>query len=494
MNVRLADLLAGVEVSRCTAPGDLKVTGLSYDSRRLRPGHLFFALPGERTDGSRFAAEALTSGASAVVSPVPLSDGVPSVTVPDARRAMADMATAFYGHPSGGMKVIGVTGTNGKTTVTYLCRHLLASLRCGLIGTIAYHNGLEASPAPRTTPESIDLQALLAEMRDNGCKAVAMEVSSHGLVQHRVRGVSLNVAVFTNLSRDHLDFHGSMSAYFEAKSELFDALEDSLGHRGRAVINIDDRYGRMIEDRFRSRLEVITFGRSMRAAFRASDIRTSQGQTSFHLHAKGKSYLVRLPLIGAFNVSNALATLAATNAAGLDLRSAVAGLAEAPQVPGRLQRIGPKRHFDVFVDYAHTDDALRNVLVTLRELDPVRLTVVVGCGGDRDKSKRAPMAAVATSIADRCFFTTDNPRSEDPGQILDQMVAGATHSNYTVIPDRREAIGRAIADAVPREIILIAGKGHENYQEVHGERTPFDDSLIASEEIRRHSTIQEEEQ
>jgi UDP-N-acetylmuramoyl-L-alanyl-D-glutamate--2,6-diaminopimelate ligase len=376
----------------------------------------------------------------------------------------------------------GVTGTNGKTTTSFLIKHICenAGLRSGLIGTVRYEIGERVLPATRTTPESADLQELLAQMVNAGCKAAVMEVSSHALAQERTRGLEFDVAVFTNLTQDHLDFHRTMEDYFEAKAKLFLGLTNQPNKKqSTSVINIDDRYGEQLLKRLGEDAPVVTYGLGQRADFRASNYRTEFGGTSFQLDARGRSYLVRLPLIGRFNVANALAALAAANSLGVNLRDAILSLGKAPQVPGRLEAVPAKRQFQTFVDYAHTPDALLNVLKTLRELAPRRLIVVFGAGGDRDQQKRPLMGRVADQNADHSIITSDNPRKEDPLAIIEQIKKGFRSSNYEAVPDRAEAITRAISLAQPRDIVLIAGKGHETYQEFADHTVPFDDVQIA---------------
>ncbi|MEI6279393.1 MAG: UDP-N-acetylmuramoyl-L-alanyl-D-glutamate--2,6-diaminopimelate ligase [Verrucomicrobiae bacterium] len=478
--MRLAELLQSAGLPAGLA--NPEITSLCHDSRRVTEGGLFFALPGQNTDGAEFINQAVANGAAAVVAGSCVADaGRPIIRVSDARAAMADIAAAFHGHPDRSLKCAGVTGTNGKTTTSFLIRHLLdsASLRCGLIGTVKYVVGGEEIPAPRTTPESVDLQDMLAAMRDAGGRAVAMEVSSHALVQHRVRGIAFDAAVFTNLTRDHLDFHRSMEEYFDAKSLLFEALAAQTEKKGRAIINADDRYGRQLIEKFGKRLKVLTFGRGMGEDFRASAIRFDAAGATFQLDAKRKSFLVRLPMIGLFNIYNALGALAAAAACGVELRAAIAALAAAPQVPGRLERVTAKRNFQVYVDYAHTDDALRNVLRTLRALNPARIITVFGCGGDRDRAKRPLMAAAAEEFSDWTVLTSDNPRGEDPEAILRDIESGLRGSRHEKITGRETAIRHAIGLARPGDIVLIAGKGHENYQEFADRRVPFDDVTAA---------------
>jgi UDP-N-acetylmuramoyl-L-alanyl-D-glutamate--2,6-diaminopimelate ligase len=321
---------------------------------------------------------------------------------------------------------------------------------------------------------------LLAQMSNAGCKAAIMEVSSHALAQERTRGLEWDVAIFTNLTQDHLDFHQTMAEYFEAKASLFTGLTNQPNKKGAvSVINIDDRYGEQIMSRLGRDAPVVTYGLGQRADFRASNYRTEFGGTSFQLDARGRSYLVRIPLIGRFNVLNSLAALAAASSLGANLRDAVLSLGKAPQVPGRLEAVPAKRQFQTFVDYAHTDDALLNVLKTLRELEPRRLIVVFGAGGDRDQQKRPLMGRVADQNADYAIITSDNPRKEDPLAIIEEIKRGFRSNNYEAVPDRAEAIAHAIALAQPRDIVLIAGKGHEPYQEFADHTIPFDDVQIA---------------
>jgi UDP-N-acetylmuramoyl-L-alanyl-D-glutamate--2,6-diaminopimelate ligase len=481
----LLKLLDATEVIESTADPQTQVESLCYDSRRANAGALFFALRGARLDGAQFAAQAAEKGAVAIVSDVALpACAAALIRVPDGRTAMADIASAFFRHPASKLKVMGVTGTNGKTTTAFLVKHLLDAdqRRCGLIGTIKYCVGELEFDAPRTTPESLDLQELLARMIDGGNKAVAMEVSSHALVQHRTRGVEFDTAVFTNLTQDHLDYHKTMEDYFEAKTALFKELA-AQRKKARAIINVDDRYGHRLIERFKKKIPVITYGQRVGCDYRATDVRFDSTGSEYHLEAKGRSYLVRLPLIGSFNIYNSLAAIAAASSMGMELRSAVAAMAKAPQVPGRLERVPAKRSFQVFVDYAHTEDALRNVLRTLRELRPNRLITVFGCGGDRDRAKRPLMAAATEEFSDWSILTSDNPRSEDPVRIIADMRAGLRGNRHEEIVDRTEAIRRAVNLAGVGDIILIAGKGHEKYQEFADKKIAFDDSAVARRAI-----------
>lgn len=480
--MKLEELLSKAATVKVDGPTDRDITSLTYDSRRAKPGSLFFALKGEHANGTSFIDAAIAAGAEAIVTEnAAIKTRATNVIVQNARNAMADLAAAFYQNPSRPLKMAGVTGTNGKTTTAFLIKHICesAQLRCGLIGTVRYEVGDRILPAARTTPESLDVHELLWQMRSAGCKACAMEVSSHALVQARVRGVEFDAAVFTNLTQDHLDYHKTMEAYFDAKSRLFSDLAAQPKKKGKAIINLDDRYGGQLVTRFSKEIPVTTYGLGVHADFRASNVRIDFHGTSYQLDVAGRSYLVRLPLIGQFNVYNSLAAVAAANALGIEVRNCVLALANATAVPGRLEAVPAQRQFRVFVDYAHTDDALLNVIKTCRELNPARLIVVFGCGGNRDKTKRPRMGAVVDQNADYAIVTSDNPRKEDPLAIIEDIKPGMRRGSYEVIVDRREAIFRAVEMAQPRDIILIAGKGHENYQEFADRTVPFDDVAVA---------------
>ncbi len=471
------------------------ITALTHDSRQAVPGALFVALPsatpgrqGEAAaGGAQFVHEAVEKGAVAVITSSNLDVARATVIEVQApRQALADAAAVFYGHPSLQLQTAGVTGTNGKTTTAFLLKHLLdvAERPCGLIGTVRYVIGPRELPAARTTPEASETQHLLRQMREVGCRAAVMEVSSHALDQERVRGVEFDAAIFSNLTQDHLDYHVTMEAYFAAKRKLFEQMATQAHKRGTAVVNIDDAHGRRLFDEFGGRVTTLTYGQSPTAMFRATDLRTDLQGTQFSLHAGGRSYLVRLPLFGAFNVYNSLAALAGMQALGHDVRKSVAALRDAPQVPGRLEIVPGPKAIRVFVDYAHTPDALQNALRTLRSLSPSRLLTVFGCGGDRDRAKRGLMGLAAEEFSDHCIITSDNPRSEDPEEICREITAALRTRNHEVILDRRAAIRRAIALAEAGDIVLVAGKGHENYQEFADRKVPFDDVAEASSAIR----------
>ena len=485
--MQLKTLAGAIPVRQVIGPLDRAVESIAYHSRRVQRNGLFVALRGEKNDGHEFIGQAIENGASVIVAE--REEKNPRATcllVENTRPALADLAATFYGLPARRLKLAAVTGTNGKTTTTFLIKHICekAGLRCGLIGTVRYEIGERVLPAARTTPESLDLQELLAQIANAGCRAAAMEVSSHALTQERVRGLEWDVAVFTNLTQDHLDYHGTMENYFESKAKLFVQLAQQQKKRKPvAVVNMDDHYGEQLLDKIGKKISVITFGMGVRADFRASNYRMEFGGTSYQLDARGKSYLVRLPLIGRFNVANSMAALAAANALGLNLREAVLSLGKSPQVPGRLEMVPAKRKFQVFVDYAHTPDALLNVLKTLRQLEPGRLIVVFGCGGDRDRQKRPLMGRIADQNADYSIITSDNPRKEDPNVIISEIEKGFGSDRYEKVAGRAEAIARAIALAQPRDIILIAGKGHETYQEFADHTVPFDDIQVARRAI-----------
>src|SRR5689334_4583845 len=415
--MQLKTLLASVPVREIIGSVDRAVESIAYDSRRVQRDGVFVALRGEKSDGHEFIGQAIEKGATVIVAeraddPAVTGRRATRVLVENARAAMPDLAARIFNYPARKLKMAGVTGTNGKTTTTFLIKHICdkAGTRCGLLGTVRYEIGERVLPAARTTPESLDLQELLAQMRDAGCRAAAMEVSSHALAQERVRDIEWDAAVFTNLTQDHLDYHGTMENYFAAKAKMFEQLAgQERKKKPIAIINLDDRYGQKLIKKIDSTVSVVTFGTGLKADFRASNYRMEFGGTSYQLDTRGKSYLVRVPLIGRFNVANSLAALAAANALGVGLREAVVSLAKSPQVPGRLEMVPAKRQFQVFVDYAHTPDALLNVIKTLRELEPRRLIVVFGCGGNRDREKRPQMGSVVDQNADHAIITSDNP-------------------------------------------------------------------------------------
>jgi UDP-N-acetylmuramoyl-L-alanyl-D-glutamate--2,6-diaminopimelate ligase len=481
--MQLKVLARAIAPRRVVGSLDREVESIAYDSRRVQGNTLFVAIRGEKSDGHQFVDQAIEQGASVIVAEREISSPrATCLVVDDSRSALADLSAAFYGMPARKLKMAAVTGTNGKTTTTFLIKHICekAGMRCGLLGTVQYEIGDRILPAIRTTPEALDIQELLAQIVNAGGRAAAMEVSSHALAQERTRGIEWDVAVFTNLTQDHLDFHRTMENYFEAKAKLFQDLPLQSKKKGAsAVINIDDRYGEKLVDRLAGKIPVVTYGLGLHADFRASNYRTEFAGTSYQLDARGRSYLVRVPLIGRFNVANSMAALAAATVMGVNLRAAILSLARSPQVPGRLELVPAKRQFQIFVDYAHTDDALRNVLKTLRELKPRKLIVVFGCGGDRDRKKRPLMGRVTDELADHAIITSDNPRKENPDTIINEVEKGFRSAHYEKIVERAEAIRHAVAMAQPRDLVLIAGKGHEKYQEFADHTIPFDDIQVA---------------
>ena len=472
---------------------DVPCTGVAYDSRTVTRGSVFVALPGQKADGAQFAPQAVAAGAVAVVSERSAAGaGVPWIVVANARLALAHLAAEFFGHPSRRMKVVGITGTNGKTTTSYLMQAIFeaAGVRCGLMGTVTYRIGDREIAATRTTPEAPEVQAFMREMLDAGCGACVMEVSSHALAMHRVDGIRFAAGVFTNLTRDHLDFHQDMESYFAAKRRLFEMLPADAP----AVVNVDDPRGQSLTE--------IAAWPVTYAINRDADV--TPGPLTFGL--EGLTFDVRMPqgtahvrskLVGKPNVYNILAATGTTAWIGIRIREIQEGLQKLAGVPGRFEVVSsPADDITVIVDYAHTDDALRNLLETARPLASRRLITVFGAGGDRDKTKRPLMGMVAARLSDVVVITSDNPRSEDPMRIIDEVKRGAEpesrqgKAEVLTIVDRRDAIQHAVQVASAGDIVLIAGKGHEKYQEIGGQVTPFDDVAVAREalEARREKS------
>lgn len=459
---------------------DFTVAGIAYRSDSVQPGDAFFCVPGFEHDGHDFAADAVSKGASVIVASRPL-DGVtaPVVVVADTRRALALASARFFGRPSSSMDVAGITGTNGKTTTTYLLDSILraAGRRTGLIGTIETRVAGESERASRTTPESRDLQETLARMRDTGVSAVSMEVSSHAIDLHRVDGVDFAVAAFTNLSQDHLDYHATMDEYFSVKASFMGCVPAS-----RRVVNVDDEHGARIADTLGA--QWLT-GTSARANVRADGIALGIESCRFGLHTPVGDAEVHLPLTGAYNVSNALVAAGCALSLGMPLETVVEGLLVAPQVPGRLERIEAGQDFAVFVDYAHTPDGLANAIAAVRGATWGRVITVFGCGGDRDHDKRPLMGRVAGSLSDVVVLTSDNPRTEDPVGIILQVEDGlaGTRAERHVEVDRRTAIRLALSLANRGDVVLVAGKGHEDYQIFADRTVHFDDREVVREEL-----------
>ncbi|HEX9966376.1 MAG TPA: UDP-N-acetylmuramoyl-L-alanyl-D-glutamate--2,6-diaminopimelate ligase [Solirubrobacterales bacterium] len=474
----LTDAAAGAQI---VGDGSVEIEGLVYDNRRVTPGALFFCVRGSRVDGHDFAAAAVEAGVVALVVERELPEvGVPQVVVADARAAMAPLAARFWGDPTAELKVIGVTGTNGKTTTAFLVREILeaAGIQCGLLGTVKQVVGGAEATAERTTPEAIDLQATFRRMLDGGDRACAMEVSSHALALHRADAIHFDVALFTNLTQDHLDFHADMGDYFQAKRRLFTA-----GPRV-AIVNVDDTYGDRLADEFGC-LRFSAEGRD--ADFAARDVSFDAGGSTFAIAERDGELRVRTRLPGHFNVSNALAAFAVARALGVDADAAAAALAGASAPPGRLEPVDEGQPFAVLVDYAHTPDSLENVLRAARRLTSGRVISVFGAGGDRDRDKRPLMGRAGAELSDLAIVTSDNPRSEPPERIVEEVAAGAREAGEVEVePDRRAAIARALAEAAPGDTVVIAGKGHEQGQEFEdGRKVPFDDREVAREELRK---------
>jgi UDP-N-acetylmuramoyl-L-alanyl-D-glutamate--2,6-diaminopimelate ligase len=457
--------------------GDAVIGDVVFDSREVGPGSLFCCVPGAVDDGHAYAAAAVEAGAAALLVERWIDDvSAPQVRVASVREAMGPVAAVVFGHPAESLSMAGITGTNGKTTTTYLLEAIwrAAGVRPGVIGTTGARVDGEPVPLARTTPEAPDLHRLLARMREAGVGAVAMEVSSHALAQHRVGGVTFDVAAFTNLSQDHLDFHPSMEDYFAAKASLF-----TSARAARAGVNNDDPWGRrLLED---PAVPTTTYGLDPGADLRATDVSSTVNGLAFTID--GVAFRSRLR--GVFNVSNCLAAVAVAGTLGITLEVAARGLAAVEGVPGRVEPVDAGQDFLVVVDYAHTPDSIRSVLQAARPLASGRLIVVFGCGGDRDRDKRPLMGAAATSLADLTILTSDNPRSEDPLAIIADIEPGAQEGDgaYVVEPDRRAAIGMAVEHAASGDVVVIAGKGHEPYQEIGDDTVPFDDRRVAHEAL-----------
>ena len=483
----LENLAAAAGDVLVAAPGQhVSIEGLAYDSRRVQAGHLFFCIPGTVTDGHDFAPAAVAAGAAALCVERPTGTGVPEIVVRDARVAMARIAAEFYGRPADDLLLLGVTGTNGKTTTTFLLESILraAGMETGLIGTIETRVAGRTKSGVRTTPESLDLQALMAEMRDAGVRAVAMEVTSHALVMHRVESLRFKVAAFTNLSQDHLDFHAGMEDYFAAKRALF---TPELSERG--ITNVDDPYGSRLLDE--STIPCVGFGSDERAAVRALDVRSGPWGSEFVIEIDAVGEIkVATPLVGHFNVANCLAAAGAAWQAGVDLAAIQGGIEQVAAIPGRFEAIDQGQPFTVVVDYAHTPDSLDNVLRGARSLAGANKVVCTfGCGGDRDRAKRPLMGAVAARLADFVVVTSDNPRSEDPHAIIDSILEGVIAERPEgpddVLADRAQAIDRVLGVAASGDVVVIAGKGHETGQEFADHTIPFDDRDVARRALQR---------
>jgi UDP-N-acetylmuramoyl-L-alanyl-D-glutamate--2,6-diaminopimelate ligase len=473
--MEIDQLIAALAPSDVLGRAPVEIAELAYDARAAGAGSLFFCVPGARVDGHEFAADAIANGAVALVVERPLELDVPQLVVPSTRAAMAVAADEFFGRPTEELQVAGVTGTNGKTTTAFLLYAILAAAgrRPGLLGTIESRVGGERRPAVRTTPEAIDLQREFREMLDAGDRSAAVEATSHGSALGRLERVRFSALVFTNLTQDHLDFHGTLEEYFDAKRRLFTET------RPAAAVNVGDEHGRLLADELRGQNELLTFGLADDAELQAEDLEL--GPRGARFRAGGIELETRLR--GRFNVENVLGAVAAARLLELPDDAIAYGVRELRGVPGRFEAVDEGQPFAVLVDYAHTPDSLENVLRTARDLAQNRVICVFGCGGDRDRGKRPQMGRIATELADVAIVTSDNPRSEEPEAIIAEILTGADDAE--VEPDRREAIARAIGEAAEGDVVMIAGKGHEQGQQFADRTIPFDDREVAREALRR---------
>ena len=480
--MKLQKLLEGITVLESNAPLDMEIIGVSYSSRSTKPGELFVAVPGYETDGHKYIPDAIAHGAGIVLCEREMPQEVPWVRVASSREALAQLGANWYGHPAEAVTMIGVTGTNGKTSSTYLLKSVLETAlgaKVGLIGTICNMIGQEAWEAERTTPESFELQGLLAKMRDAGCTHVVMEVSSHALVLHRVGEIRYDVGAFTNLTKDHLDFHKTMEAYGDAKAMLFRACD-------KGVFNLDDPSApKMIDG---ATCSIYTVGVAPAAELHAENIELGSDHIAMDVCEADTSVHLHLGIPGRFTVSNSLTVLGIARQLGISLPDAVSALSKATGVKGRIEVVPtPGTDYTVLIDYAHTPDGLENVLRSVRDFCKGRLISVFGCGGDRDRTKRPIMGGIAAENADFVIVTSDNPRTEDPEEIISEIVSGikGRKNQYKVICDRPDAIRWAIDNHMPNDVILLAGKGHEDYQVVGHEKHHMDEREIVAEHIEK---------
>jgi UDP-N-acetylmuramoyl-L-alanyl-D-glutamate--2,6-diaminopimelate ligase len=492
--MQLIEVLRGqVEILELRGDASLPVHAITDDSRAVTAGSLFVAVKGERVDGHRFVEQAIKAGAVAVVAQAAVASGpLPFVQVADSRKALGLLGSRFHGDPSARLKMIGVTGTNGKTTTTYLCKSLLEGIgrRVGLIGTVGCQIGQETLPASHTTPGALDLQALLMKMVEGGLTDAVMEVSSHALALDRTAGCEYDVAVFTNLTQDHLDFHHTMDEYFEAKLRLFTGLAGGQKAGKRAIVNLDDPRGGAI----RAACPVPVWGYAIKnqADLKAERVRLSLAGTAFTAATPAGSFVVESRLVGEHNVYNLLGAIGVALHSGATSNQVCEAAAQITNVPGRFERVSSGQDFTVVVDYAHTEDALLRLLTAAQTLKTGRIITVFGCGGDRDRGKRPKMGRAAVEYSDVVILTSDNPRTEDPLAILHEVEIGVrealerrNHVQYHMVPDRREAIGAAIHEARRDDMVLIAGKGHEDYQIIGTRKFHFDDREVAREAIQQ---------
>lgn len=480
--MRLEDITKLIQPILVRGPVSQEIEGIAYDSRQVRPNYLFVAVKGEKANGEEYIDDAIRRGAVAIVSETDAwsKRTVSHILVENVRLALAEIASAYYGHPASRLEMFGITGTNGKTTTSFMLRAILdeAHRPAGLIGTVRHEIGARIIPSTLTTPEAPDIQFMLDQMVRAGCECAVMEVSSHALDKKRVWGIPFDVGIFTNLTRDHLDYHGTMEDYFAAKVQLFQSL-GQLGKSATAVINLDDPWGMRITGINGLDAGLITYGEHPGAHVRLVSSTSGADGSRFHVVTPWGMQDFHIAMPGRHNISNALAAIAAASVRGVPLPVIAHALATMPQVPGRLEKVTGSTGVNVFVDYAHTDDALARALTTVRALTPGRLIVVFGCGGNRDASKRSLMGAVASQQADHVILTNDNPRREDPLAIIADITAGMKGgASYEIQPDREFAIAAAVMAAQPGDTVLVAGKGHESYQEFARAITPFDDMQV----------------
>ncbi len=480
--MKLRELLKGIEVLRTEGSLDVPISGIHYDSRQVTPGSLFFCIEGYKVDGHNYAAMAVEKGAVAVLlrKDIQLPEGVTKIFVSETREYMGLLSSSFYGNPTENLILFGVTGTNGKTTTTYMIRSILeqAGKKTGLIGTITNLIGDRMIPTEHTTPESPDLQQLLHQMVQENVDTAVMEVSSHSLALSRVAGCTFQVGIFTNLTQDHLDFHGTLENYREAKAKLFEQSQ-------LAIINVDDESGRIILEGLES--PSFTYGIYKPADIFARDIEIMAEGVSFNLHILGGKISINLQIPGIFSVYNALAAASACYAAGISLKDIQLGLEAIRGVSGRFELLDTNTDYSVIIDYAHTPDGLKNILTTARDLTDGRIVTLFGCGGDRDSAKRPLMGEVCGEYSDFCIVTSDNPRNEEPMDIINDILPGLikTDCPYELIVDRKEAIKYALDNARTGDVIILAGKGHETYQLLKGQTIPFDEKQIVAQILGR---------
>ncbi len=489
----LSELLASARIGHGALESDVAVRSVEYDSRCVEQGALFVAVRGLTVDGHAYVADAVQRGAAAAVVEEPTGSAIPEVVVDDSRTALGLLAHEFYGRPSDRLVVHGITGTNGKTTTSYLVDSIMreAGMTTGVVGTLGYRIGDRHEPSDRTSPESLDLARLMASMLEDGAETLTMEVSSHALSLGRVVGVRFDTATFTNLSRDHLDFHGTLEDYRGAKRRLFELLEGDQGKEGAAaVVNIEDDFGKEIARGVRAggRVRLLTYGIAD-GDVRAESVESTPTGTQARFTTPDGSVDVDLRLVSSFNVMNALAATGVAIARSIPLEVIARGLARVESVPGRLELVNAGQRFSIVVDYAHTPDALEKVLVAIGKLRPERIITVFGCGGDRDRGKRPIMGEIAVRNSDMVIVTSDNPRTEDPASIISEIVAGpgqnGSGAQVEIIQDRRAAIRRAVSIAAPGDVVLIAGKGHEDYQIIGKTKVHFDDREEAADAVER---------